>query len=270
MTSRFALCTLLALASACAAHRTTGARPEKAPLRAGLSVRALAPETWVVTQDEAHSSNVLVARFSDGTVLLCSSPFDTDATRALLAWVRRELAPKRIVAINTHWHLDGTGGNEAYREAGVEVWSSAHTRALLLERGERLRSEAAEGLAPDVAAHVRATAIVGAENVFEEAAGRGWAFGGERVEVRFPGAAHAPDNVVVSIPSRALVFGGCMLKIGDSLGYLGDASLPTWEAALDVVAAFAPKLVVPGHGAPGGAEIIDNTRRLVRAAVSSR
>jgi hypothetical protein len=57
-----------------------------------------------------------------------------------------------------------------------------------------------------------------------------------------------------------------MLKIGNSLGYLGDASLDTWEPALARLAALGATIVVPGHGRTGGPEIIANTLRLVRAA----
>jgi metallo-beta-lactamase class B len=239
-------------------------------IRPGLTVRSIAADAWVVTHEEAHSSNVLVARLPDGTLLLCSSPFDTDTTRALVAWLGARLAPARIVAINTHWHMDGTGGNAAYHEAGVATYASTHTQALSRERGARMRREAAAGLPAALADHVRATAVVAAEHTFDESRGLTLTFGGERVEVTFPGPAHSQDNVVVYLPARRILFGGCMLKVGDSLGYLGDASLDTWEPALARLAALRATVVVPGHGRTGGPEIIANTLRLVRAALRSQ
>jgi metallo-beta-lactamase class B len=176
------------------------------------------------------------------------------------------LAPVRFVAINTHWHMDGTGGNAAYREAGVETYASTHTQALSLGRGARMREHAAEGLPPAVAQHVLATPVVAAEHTFEESAGLTLAFGEETIEVMYPGPAHSQDNVVVHLPARRILFGGCMLKVGNSLGYLGDASLDTWEAALSRLASLEATIVVPGHGRTGGPEIIGNTLRLVRAA----
>ncbi len=235
-------------------------------IRPGLTVRSIARDAWVVTHEEAHDSNVLVVRLPDGTLLLCSSPFDTDTTRALLAWLRTRFAAARLVAINTHWHMDGTGGNDAYREAGVATYASTHTQALSLERGAQMRQGAAEGLPAAVAEHVRATPVVGAEHTFDESAGLTLSFGGERVEVTYPGPAHSQDNVVVYLPARQILFGGCMLKIGDSLGYLGDASLDTWEPALARLEALRATIVVPGHGRTGGPEIIANTLRLVRAS----
>jgi glyoxylase-like metal-dependent hydrolase (beta-lactamase superfamily II) len=235
-------------------------------IRPGLTVRSIAHDAWVVTHEEAHNSNVLVVRLPDQTLLICSSPFDTDTTRALLGWLRTRLNPAALIAINTHWHMDGTGGNAAYREAGVATYASTHTQALSLERGARMRQGAAEGLPPLVAEHVRATPVVAAEHTFDESAGLTLAFGGERVEVTYPGPAHSQDNLVVYLPARRILFGGCMLKVGNSLGYLGDASLDTWEPALARVASLGATIVVPGHGPSGGPEVIANTLRLVRAA----
>src|SRR5262245_53971930 len=93
-------------------------------IRPGLTVRSIAPDAWVVTHEEAYDSNLLVVRLRDGTLLLCSSPLDSDTTRALLAWLRARFSPARLVAINTHWHMDGTAGNAAYREAGVATYAS--------------------------------------------------------------------------------------------------------------------------------------------------
>lgn len=238
-------------------------------LRPGLTAHTIARDTWVVTQEEAYDSNVLVVRLPDGTVLLGSSPFDTDATRDLLAWVRA-LAPSRVVAVNTHWHLDGTGGNAAYDEAGVVTYASTHTQALSRERGEQNRREAVEGLSQVVAEHVRQTPVVAARHTFDPAAGLTLTFGGESVHVTYPGPAHSQDNLVVYLPARRILFGGCMLKVGDSLGYLGDASLDTWEAALARLRPLGASVVVPGHGRTGGPEIIENTSRLVQAARSAR
>lgn len=233
-------------------------------IRPGLVVRQVAGDTWVVTHEEIHDSNVLLARMGDGTLLIASSPFDSDSTRAVLAWAHAFLAPTRIVAINTHWHADGTGGNAVYREDSVVTYASTHTQALLAERGESMRTKAAEGFPPAVAERIRTTPVVAAEETFDEATGLTLTFADERVDVIYPGPAHSADNVVVHLAERKVLFGGCMLKVGDSIGYLGDASLDTWEPALHKLEPLEARVVIPGHGKSGGREIIANTLRLVR------
>ena len=61
-------------------------------------------------------------------------------------------------------------------------------------------------------------------------------------------------------------------QAGTSVGNLADASLETWEAALAAVRARvpAPRVVVPGHGEPGDAGLLDHTLTLVRAARGER
>lgn len=71
----------------------------------------------------------------DDSVVICSSPYDSDTTRALVRYVRARFAPARIIAINTHFHADGTASNEGYAAEGVETYASVHTVKLQAERG---------------------------------------------------------------------------------------------------------------------------------------
>jgi metallo-beta-lactamase class B len=95
---------------------------------------------------------------------------------------------------------------------------------------------------------------------------------GIRAEAYFPGAAHAPDDIVVWLPQHRILAGTCMIRSGDatSLGYLGDASLATWsEAVRAVQRRFSDiAMVVPGHGEPGPSSLLDHTIELVRATPS--
>ena len=124
-----------------------------------LTARRIAKDTFVVTHEPFFSSNVLVARMPDGAVLVGSSPFETVASRALVGWIRATMSPTRIVAVNTHFHFDGTGGNEAYRELGVETWASSLTQQLLRDVGPRMQTvSAAQTSDPGRRARVAAVA----------------------------------------------------------------------------------------------------------------
>lgn len=241
--------------------------PDATRINAELSVRRVARGAYLVTHEPFHASNVLVVRMDDGTLVVSSSPFDTEGTRALLAWLRETFRPPRIIAINTHFHLDGTAGNQAYAEAGVEVHASDLTQALVAERGARLRDEVAAGFTdPALRARVQRTAIVRAAHTFPAREGLSLTIAGEPVRVLYPGPAHSPDNLAVHFPRRGLLFGGCMIRAGASIGYTGDADLDHWEAAVHALEPLAPAVVVPGHGDPAGPELLRNTIDLVRAA----
>jgi glyoxylase-like metal-dependent hydrolase (beta-lactamase superfamily II) len=232
-----------------------------------LAVRRIAPGAYVVTHEPAFSSNILLVHMRDGTLVVCSSPLDTEATRTLLRWIRKALAPGRIVAINPHYHPDGTAGNEAYAEAGVETWAAERTQRLLAEHGARVRDESARALGDaGLAARVRATRITPAAHTIAGSDPFTLEFGGEKVVVIQPGPAHSSDNVVVHFPAQGILFGGCMVKAGRSIGNTLDADLGHWEAAARSLQGLDARFVVPGHGAVGGMEMLDNTIEVVRAA----
>jgi glyoxylase-like metal-dependent hydrolase (beta-lactamase superfamily II) len=233
-----------------------------------LVAREVAPGAYVVTHVPFHASNVLVVRMPDDTLVICSSPFETVGTRALLRWLERTFHPRRMVAINTHFHLDGSGGNAAYHAAGVETIASTRTAALIAERGPALRAGSAESFEdPALRARVEHVPLVAPRRTFDPARGLTLRFGGEEVRIIAPGPAHSPDNVVVHFPARQLLFGGCMIKAsGASIGYTGDADLGHWEAAVHSLEPLAPRVVVPGHGAVGGPELFAATIAIVRAA----
>lgn len=258
-----------AMGAACGSHpaRPTATR-EAGTLRidSELAVTKVARDAWVVTDEPFFSSNVLVVRMPDGTVVFCSSPADTKATRVLVRWVRDRLSPKSMIAINTHFHLDGTGGNEAYSELGVVTYASDMTQALLREKGLAVQKGAAEGLNEEKQRRILETKVVPAANSFSAHEGLTLTFGGETVRVVYPGPAHAPDNVLVHFPGRELLFGGCMIRSSRSIGYTGHADLAHWEAAVNVARALHPSVVVPGHGPVSGSDLLDLTVSVVRKA----
>ena len=107
-------------------------------------------------------------------------------------------------------------------------------------------------------------------SLFELKAGLHLAIGGERIEVFYPGHAHAPDNVAVYFAEPKILFGGCAVRplAGQSLGNLSDASVKDWPAAAArLVDAFPEsEIVIPGHGAWGDIGLLKHTQSLAEAA----
>ncbi len=204
-------------------------------------------------------------------MVIASSPFETKASGALVSWIRRTLSPSRIVAINTHFHLDGTGGNEAFHQAGAAIYASRLTATLLREQGPALlREVAAEQRDRGRKARLQRLVLVAPDHLFDpdqaRAPGLPLRFGAEEVRIIYPGPAHARDNVVVYLPSRGVVFGGCMVKGEAFVGFVGDADLDRWEESLRTVEALGAKVVVPGHGPVGGPELFPLTASVVQKA----
>ena len=96
---------------------------------------------------------------------------------------------------------------------------------------------------------------------------------GTEIRCYYFGGGHSEDNIAVWIPSAKLLFAGCMVKemAAQNAGNLSDAVLAAWPATLDSLLVRFPdaRIVVPGHGAPGGPELIRHTKALLSEAAST-
>jgi glyoxylase-like metal-dependent hydrolase (beta-lactamase superfamily II) len=94
------------------------------------------------------------------------------------------------------------------------------------------------------------------------------------LELFYPGAGHAPDNIVVHVREEHLLFGGCLVRAGETkgLGNLEDADLPAWPATMDRVMERygSARTVVPGHGRSGDASLLLHTRTLAEQAAAGK
>jgi metallo-beta-lactamase class B len=245
-----------------------GLSPSQANVDRELTEQALAADVVLVRHDPGFApANVLAVRMPDGTLVLCSSPYDTEATRSMVRRLRQRLRPGRIVAINVHFHPDGTAGNAGYALEGVETYASDLTAATLARRGPEVWEMTAQAAPPALRARLQATPIVAPARTFRAAEGLRLTFGGEPVQVFYPGAAHSPDNVVVYFPARRLLYGGDLVRAARAgVGYRGDADLTRWPSAIAALAAFPADVVVPGHGAPGDARLLAHTLKVVTEA----
>jgi len=54
-----------------------------------------------------------------------------------------------------------------------------------------------------------------------------------------------------------------MVRSDPGLGNTGDADLAHWASSAEAAAKLGPRLVIPGHGAPGGPELLDATAAAV-------
>jgi glyoxylase-like metal-dependent hydrolase (beta-lactamase superfamily II) len=193
---------------------------------------ALAPSTF---ERPGYPANGLVIE-SDDHALLVDTGWNDAQSEALRAFAASRGRPLSA-AVATHFHDDRVGGASALEAAGVPVYATEDTIARARAEGNATPDHAlTEGALPEIA----------------------WLF---------PGAAHAPDNVVVFHAPSGTLYGGCMIKelAATSLGNVTDADLTAWPAAIEAVRTAFPAAVrvVPGHGAIGDASLLAHTASLL-------
>lgn len=177
-------------------------------------------------------------------VVMFDTPWDTTQFQPLLDSIEARHHKKVILSVSTHFHEDRTGGIDFLKTKGVKTWSSRQTYDLCKQRGEK-----------------QAEFYFTKDTTFKT--------GNYDFQVFYPGAGHAPDNIVIWLPKEKVLYGGCFVKSTEatSLGNLSDANLQEWPQAIHkVMNKFpAPKYVIPGHDGWSNDQSLQHTLQLLKA-----
>ncbi len=146
--------------------------------------------------------------------------------------------------VNTHAHFDHCFGNASFRDAAI--WGHPRCAELLRTRGEEQRAQALAWAAHDDAvAEIHATEIVPPDHLASDQTVL--SVGGRAVELHHLGRGHTDNDLVVLVPDVGVLFAGDLLEEGAPPSF-EDAFPLEWPATVDRLLAFAPQVIVPGHG----------------------
>lgn len=170
------------------------------------------------------------------------TPTSTEVSEELLRWVMEEKEAKVTAVVINHFHWDCLGGLQAFHELNIPSYANTKTIQLAKSQGNDIPQIGFDG-----------------QNELE--------VGGEKISNRHFGEAHTKDNIASYIPSEKLLFGGCPVKsLNAQKGNLADANVKEWSNTIAKIKKTYPglKIVVPGHGATGGPELLDYTIALFK------
>lgn len=93
--------------------------------------------------------------------------------------------------------------------------------------------------------------------------------GAIEVELEHHGSTHSPDHIGVFFPGVRVLYGGCAVRHGDSLGNVREAEdYAAWLAATRRLQTFGARLVVPGHESRYAPDLLENTVRLLEREIA--
>ena len=173
--------------------------------------------------------------------------------------------PIRHVVL-THHHTDHALGAGYFAAAGVEVIAhESCRRRMAAEHGglvaSRRRQPAIARLFEDAEAYQPSRTFTG-EVVLDLG-------GGTVVRVLHPGHNHTPGDAIVHLPAESVVFCGDLASNGYHVNY-EDAAFENLEPGLGLLRSLGARNCVPGHGPPGGPEILDAQSRYHAAVREAR
>lgn len=207
-----------------------------------LKIEEISEGVWM------HTSYLEVPRFGpfpcNGMVWVEGQEaivFDTPTTDSASLDLIRFLQEKKQLRIKgvvvTHFHVDCLGGLAMFHTHRIRSYASLTTRKWAKKREKALPRQ---GFSKKFALSL----------------------GGHQVINRFFGAGHTRDNIVCYLPHKQALFGGCLIKeVGAGKGNLADARVKAWAKTVRKIKESYPavKHVIPGHGKPGGVELLDYT-----------
>lgn len=242
---------------------------QRIDLASDLYLRQIGEGTYVITHNYPWPANSLLVEMSDGTLVMAGTPYTPEATWSVLDWTKQQFGDRKIVAIDTGYHVDNLGGNQALLEAGIPIYGSDLTVELLQQCGEQFRQRMLNMIgdtrSPYYVAYQQMK-FVSPDHFFPIKDGLTLTFGAEKVQVFYPGPSQAPDKVVVYFPSRKLLFGSCIILAGDKVGNTADADMNHWPEAIRQLEQFPVDVVVPGHGDRLDPGLLQHTLDLLAAA----
>ena len=179
----------------------------------------------------------------DGVVVVDALGSPALATEMIAEIRRLTQQPIRYVIV-THYHADHIYGLQALKAGGATIVAHAAGREYLMSDAAQRRLEASrQELAPWINENTR---LVAADR-WLEADETVLRVGSFDFQIRRVGPSHTPEDLVVYVPQRGVLFAGDLVFRG-RIPFVGQADSRQWIASLGRLIEFRPRIMIPGHG----------------------
>ncbi|MCB9045667.1 MAG: subclass B1 metallo-beta-lactamase [Chitinophagales bacterium] len=193
-----------------------------------------------------------VVLISGNDAILFDTPWDDAQAAELISFVQDSLGKHILMAIITHAHVDRIGSINTMHKNNIPTLCY------------QLTAEEAPKHGHSVPKHIfySVDTIIKCGNI--------------EVEAFYPGSGHTIDNIVLYIPSKQFLYGGCFIKSGfsSSIGNIEDADMAAWPISVNRMnkhfSKTGIKTVIPGHGSWMSDKAIENTIRLLEEEPAKR
>jgi glyoxylase-like metal-dependent hydrolase (beta-lactamase superfamily II) len=252
---RFGILSIALIVACFSDIQTTQAQSTAAPKATSektIEVKAIqvAPNTYFVQgvpemgskQNQNFISNAGFVVTPKGVVVIdaLGSPV---LAQKLIQEIRRITKQKIVAVVLTHYHADHVYGLQEFKRLGATIYAQKDGLNYLASETAKQRLIASRiDFAPWVNENTR---LVPADVWIDQS--KTIRVGGVEFRISRVGPAHAPEDLIVSIPSEKVLFAGDLVFRG-RIPFVGNADSRGWMSALDEIQKQNPMIVVPGHG----------------------
>ena len=176
---------------------------------------------------------------------------------------KRIAGTRRLIVTLTHFHPEHGFGAQVFKGSARIIYNTAQ-RDELKAKGDGYLAMF-KGFGPGVAAALEGTEIVVPDETYDGST-KEIDLGSRQVELRTWGLAHTRGDQIVWLPAERILFTGDLAeeRIFPIFPWFppNDADLDAarWAGILTELESWNPKIVVPGHGSVGSAEILRAVR----------
>ncbi|MFJ3419859.1 MULTISPECIES: MBL fold metallo-hydrolase [unclassified Streptomyces] len=173
---------------------------------------------------------------------------------------------RRIYLTTTHFHPEHAFGAQAFAGEATFLVNRAQAEDLKVKGAGYL--DMFRGLGAPVARQLEGVVLPEPDLVYDDA--YDLELGGRVVQLRATGRAHSKGDQVVRVPDAGVLFTGDLVEAGQFAifpwfpPYDTDVSGTRWIAVMERLAGEGARVVVPGHGAVGGPELLADVRDYLR------
>ncbi len=215
------------------------------------AIGATAPPTY---ENSGHNNNLSFIITGDGVIVINAGAAYLLA-KALHDEIREITDEPVKLVINENGQGHAMLGNAYWAEQGVAILAHVEAAEEFEDRGPQILARM-ESYNKEKSA---STVLQGPSETFDEE--RLIEMGRFRIEVRNPGPAHSPGDIVVWLPEQSLVISGDMAFHERLLPIFDDTDTAGWLESWEDFEALEATYVIPGHGHPTN---MDQVRRYTK------
>ena len=173
---------------------------------------------------------------------------------------------RRIYLTTTHFHPEHAFGAQAFTGEATFLVNRAQAEDLKVKGAGYL--DMFRGLGAPVARQLEGVVLPEPDLIYDDA--YDLELGGRVVQLRATGQAHSKGDQVVRVPDAGVLFTGDLVEAGQFAifpwfpPYDTDVSGTRWIAVMERLAGEGARVVIPGHGAIGGPELLADVRDYLR------